>query len=61
MNKVRRKALNELKEQLEVLMEELESLRDEEQEAMDNMPESLQGSDRYQMMEDAKLRQPLSE
>lgn len=30
----------------------LEEVRDEEQDAMDNMPENLQESDRYLMMEE---------
>ena len=48
MNKVRRKALADLVEQFEVLKEELESLMEEEEEYRDNMPENLQGSERYE-------------
>ncbi len=45
MNKARRKALEEIYNQLEILA-------GEEQEAFDNMPESLQGSERGQRMEE---------
>ena len=38
MNKVRRKALTEIKEQLDSLREQLESIKDEEEEARDNIP-----------------------
>ena len=48
MNKVRRKALADLVEQFEVLKEELDSLMEVEEEYRDNMPENLQGSERYE-------------
>ena len=53
MNKPRRKALEKIAETLNELYEELESLRDEEQDYMDNMPENLQGSERYEAAENA--------
>ena len=51
MNKLRRKALDRIAETLNELYEELESLRDEEHDYMDNMPENLQGSERYEAAE----------
>ncbi|NBK25358.1 MAG: hypothetical protein EOM68_25465 [Spirochaetia bacterium] len=53
MNKERREKLTKLQEQLDGISTDIEALRDEEQEAMDNMPESLQGSERYEAMESA--------
>ena len=60
MNNDRRKALRKVAEEFKELIGkladcrmELETLRDEEQECLDNMPENLQGSDRYQAAEDA--------
>lgn len=41
------------KEKLEELQSSIESVRDEEQECMDNMPENLQGSERYTTAEQA--------
>ena len=48
MNKIRRKALADLVEHFEVLKEELESPMEKEEEYRDNMPENLQGSERYE-------------
>jgi hypothetical protein len=53
MNKIRRELLRGLIGRLSIVSEELEDLRDGEQEALDNMPENLEGSDRYSLMEDA--------
>ena len=53
MNKIRRKKIQEIKDQIEALKTSLEDLRDEEQEYMDNMPENLQGSVRYDRAEEA--------
>lgn len=53
MNKVRKKALGEIYDTLALLAERLEELIDEENEALGNVPESLQGSDRYQSAEEA--------
>lgn len=53
MNKVRRTRLASIKDKIEELQELLQDIIDEEQEAMDNMPESLQGSERYEAMEEA--------
>lgn len=46
MNKVRRKALSEIAEQIGTLRDELETLRDEEDEYRENIPESLQGGEK---------------
>ena len=53
MNKIRRKALADIQEQLETLKEELEALKEEEEDYRDNMPENLQGSERYEAAESA--------
>ncbi len=53
MNRTRRKCLANLSELLEELRISVETLRDEEQEYMDNMPENLQGSERYEVAEAA--------
>ena len=41
MNKIRRKAIEEIEVQLETLAERIGEIRDEEQEYIDNMPDSL--------------------
>lgn len=53
MNKLRRKALQDVFDKLSDLQEELTSIKDEEDESRDNMPESLQGSERYEQSETA--------
>ncbi len=53
MNKVRRKALSEIAEQIGTLRDELETLRDEEDEYRENIPESLQGGEKYELSESA--------
>lgn len=53
MNNTRRKALERIQDQLDCLKCELEDLKDEEQEALENIPESLQGSERYEIAEAA--------
>ena len=53
MNKMRRKSLLEISEQLEELKAILEDFEVEEEDCLDNMPENLQGSERYEKMEDA--------
>ena len=53
MNDTRRKALKKLANQLEDIRAEIEALKDEEQEYRDNMPENLQGSERYEASEEA--------
>lgn len=46
-------AVSTAKEKLEELQSSIESVRDEEQECMDNIPENLQGSERYDTAEQA--------
>lgn len=53
MNKLRRKALQEIFDKLSDLREEIESVKDEEDESRENMPENLHGSERYEQSETA--------
>lgn len=64
MNNARRKAIstiihsiNDLNEKfaasVDELRNEIEAVQDDEQEALDNMPESMEGSERYSAMESA--------
>lgn len=48
MNKARRKALDEVISKIEEAEKLLENLQAEEEEYRDNMPENLQGSERYE-------------
>ena len=48
MNKARRKALDEVIPKIGEAKELLENLQAEEEEYRDNMPENLQGSERYE-------------
>ena len=48
MNKARRKAIDEVISKIEEAKELLENLQAEEEEYRDNMPENLQGSERYE-------------
>lgn len=53
MNNPRRKQLNNIVESLSELKEVLETLLSEEEEYRDNMPENLQGSERYEKADNA--------
>lgn len=53
MNKQRRKTLNELYEKLAELRDILDEIKDEEEAYRDNIPENLQGSERYEKAEEA--------
>ena len=53
MNKLRRKSLQEIFDKLSDLRGEIESIKDEEDESRENMPENLQGSERYEQSETA--------
>lgn len=53
MNKFRRKALQDIFDKITELQEELEAIKDEEDESRENMPENLQGSERYEQSETA--------
>ena len=52
MNKPRRKELQAIYELISEARERLEIVKDEEEEYMDNMPENLQGSERYERAEE---------
>lgn len=60
MNKARRKQIEDIKTRLadlqaemESLIEDIETVCDEETEYRDNMPENLQGSERYELADAA--------
>ena len=60
MNKERRNKINKaieevnrLQEALEGLQQIVEEIRDEEQDYLENIPENLQGSERYETAESA--------
>ena len=53
MNKLRRKSLQALSEKLDELKSELEDIQQQEEEYRDNIPENLQGSDRYDRADSA--------
>lgn len=53
MNKERRKAIEEIIDQLGTLKEQLESISEEEQQAFDNLPEPFQDSERGDAMMEA--------
>jgi len=53
MNKYRRKSLQDIIEHLEELKGSLEGLQAEEEECRDNMPENLQGSEKYERADEA--------
>ena len=53
MNKLRRKTLQKIFDQLSDLREEIEAVKEEEDGSRENMPENLQGSERYERSETA--------
>lgn len=53
MNKERRKNIQGIADQLEELKGNLELLQEEEEEYRDNIPENLQGSERYERADEA--------
>ena len=53
MNKNRRAAISVIREKLDQYSTELEELMAEEEEYRDNMPENLQGSERYEKADEA--------
>lgn len=53
MNNPRRKRIAAIQGKLSELMEELNAILEEEQEAFDNFPETLQESERGQVMQEA--------
>lgn len=52
MNKQRRNAIDEVTGKIRDLLVDLETLRDEEEEYRDNIPENLQGSERYEQADE---------
>lgn len=53
MNNTRRKELEKVADAITELKEQLDILKEEEEEYRDNMPENLQGSERYEKAETA--------
>lgn len=53
MNKQRRKELDKIQDTLLEVQTDLEAVKNEEEEAYDNLPESLQDSERGEVMQDA--------
>ena len=53
MNRIRRKHLAELMGKMEEIIADLEALKEEEEDYRDNMPENLQGSERYEKADEA--------
>lgn len=53
MNNTRRKALSEIKDKIDDLRVNLELLLEEEQDYRDNIPENLQGGERYEKADEA--------
>lgn len=53
MNQTRRKKLINIQEKLIELQEDLQVIFDEEEEYRDNIPENLQGSERYMIADEA--------
>ncbi len=53
MNKERRKRIGDAAEQVEQLKGEIESILEDEEEYMNNIPENMQGSERYETAETA--------
>lgn len=53
MNKERRKTIREIMEQIEELKSSLEDCQWDEEEYRDNIPENLQGSERYEKADNA--------
>lgn len=52
MNKQRRKQIEEVTGKIRDLLVDLEVLKDEEEEYKDNIPENLQGTERYERAEE---------
>lgn len=53
MNKVRRKNLQSIADQLEYLKTQIEDICSDEEEYRDNIPENMQGSERYEKADTA--------
>ena len=57
MNKIRRKNLQSIIDQLEELKGSLEDLQAEEEAYRDNIPENMQESERYEKLPSSKRRE----
>lgn len=53
MNKQRRKQLDVIIGAIRIIRDDLESIMNEEEEYRDNMPENLQGSEKYETADNA--------
>ena len=53
MNKIRREKLTEIISKLEDLRFDIDFYMEEEKDARDNLPENLEGSERYERMDTA--------
>lgn len=53
MNNARRKRICKIADALNELKDQIDELHEEEQEAFENIPESLQGTKRYEIAENA--------
>ena len=52
MNNIRRKVLKSILEEIEEIKNRLEGVLSDEEEAFDNIPENLQGTERYEKAEE---------
>ena len=52
MNKARRKSLQQIINRIEEIKADFEGILEEENECFDNIPENLQGSERYETAEE---------
>ena len=53
MNNARRKRISKIADALNELKDQIDELHSEEEEVLDNIPESLQGTERYVIAENA--------
>ena len=53
MNKFRRKQIETISDKLSAIADEIDAVQEEEEEYRDNIPENLQGSERYELAEAA--------
>lgn len=53
MNNARRKRISKIADSLNELKDQIDELHSEEEEVLDNIPESLRGTERYEIAENA--------
>lgn len=53
MNNTRRKEINAIISSLETIKDDIDNIMSDEQDYLDNIPENLQGSERYETAESA--------